>query len=68
MLHISSPFEPRHNNEEKRRLMLDRIVRFECEEAPGPSENHSWYVWNRRHHEPPTISYEGGRDDPPPQA
>jgi hypothetical protein len=38
-------------------VLLDRIVWFEREGAPGPSDNHAWYVWNRRHNGPPTIGY-----------
>jgi hypothetical protein len=38
-------------------VLLDRIVWFEREGAPGLSENHSWCVWNRRHQGPPTITY-----------
>jgi hypothetical protein len=38
-------------------VLLDRIVWFEREGAPGPSENHCWMIWNRRHRGPPTISY-----------
>ena len=38
-------------------VLLDRIVWFEREDAPGPSENHSWFIWNRRHNGPPTIRY-----------
>jgi hypothetical protein len=40
-------------------VLLDRITWFEREGASGPSENHSWYVWNRRHRGPPAISYAG---------
>jgi hypothetical protein len=36
-------------------VLLDRIVWFEREGAPGPSENHCWVIWNKRHHGPPTI-------------
>jgi hypothetical protein len=39
-------------------VLLDRIVWFEREGAPGPSENHAWFIWNARHKGPPTISYE----------
>jgi hypothetical protein len=38
-------------------VLLDRIVWFEREGAPGPSENHAWYIWNRQHRGLPTISY-----------
>jgi hypothetical protein len=38
-------------------VLLDRIVWFEREGAPGPSENHCWMIWNRRHRRPPTIAY-----------
>ena len=38
-------------------VLLDRIVWFEREGAPGPSENHAWYIWNARHRGSPTISY-----------
>jgi hypothetical protein len=37
-------------------VLLDRIVWFEREGTPGPSENHAWYIWNARHRGPPTIS------------
>ena len=42
---------------ERKIVLLDRIVWFEREGAPGPSENHAWFVWNRRHQGPPIISY-----------
>ena len=35
--------------------LLDWIVWFEGEGAAGASENHAWFVWNTRHHGPPTI-------------
>jgi hypothetical protein len=38
-------------------VLLHRIVWFECEGAPGPSENHCWAIWDRRHRGPPTIAY-----------
>jgi hypothetical protein len=39
-------------------VLLDRIEWFTRRKgAPGPSENHAWYVWNRRHRGPPTIGY-----------
>lgn len=38
-------------------VLLDRIVWFIKLDAPGPSENHAWFVWNRQHRGPPTISY-----------
>ena len=38
-------------------VLLDRVVWFECEGAPGPSENHRRCLWNKRHRGPPTISY-----------
>jgi hypothetical protein len=39
-------------------VLLDRIVWFEREGAPGPSENHSWFIWDkRRRGDPPTIRY-----------
>ena len=38
-------------------VLLDRVVWFECEGAPGPSANHCWCLWNKRHRGPPTISY-----------
>jgi hypothetical protein len=40
-------------------VLCNRIVWFECPGTPGPSENHAWYVWNRRHRGPATISYAG---------
>jgi hypothetical protein len=42
---------------ERKIVLLDRIVWFEREGAPGPSENHCWAVCNKRHRGPPTISY-----------
>jgi hypothetical protein len=39
-------------------ILLDRIVWFEREGAPGPSENHCWFLWDRRHRgRSPTIRY-----------
>jgi hypothetical protein len=38
-------------------VLLDRIVWFEREGAAGPSDNHAWFLWDRRPHGPPTISY-----------
>jgi hypothetical protein len=38
-------------------VLLDRITWFEREGAAGPSENHSWYILNKRHKGPPTIGY-----------
>jgi hypothetical protein len=38
-------------------VLLDRIIWFKREGAPGPSENHAWYIWNARHHGLPTIAY-----------
>lgn len=49
-------------------VLLDRIVWFDLEGAAGPSENHCWVIWNKRHHGPPTISYArraGSRFTPP---
>ena len=40
-------------------VLLRRIVWFEREGAPGPSENHCWCIWDRRHRGPPTIAYAG---------
>jgi hypothetical protein len=40
-------------------VLLDRIVWFEREGAPGPSENHAWFVWNQRFQGLPTIIYAG---------
>jgi hypothetical protein len=37
--------------------LLDRVTWFEREGAPGPSENHAWFIWNDRHQGPPTITY-----------
>jgi hypothetical protein len=42
-------------------VLLDRIVWFAREGASGPSENHCWLIWNRRHRGPPTIGYAGMR-------
>ena len=44
-------------------VLLDRIVWFEREGAPGPSDNHCWLIWNARHRGPPTISYAGKEAD-----
>lgn len=38
-------------------VLLDRIIWFPREGAAGPSENHCWCLWNKRHGGPPTISY-----------
>jgi hypothetical protein len=38
-------------------VLLHRIVWFECEDAAGPSENHCWALWDRRHRGPATIAY-----------
>jgi hypothetical protein len=38
-------------------ILLRRIVWFECEGAPGPSENHCWVIWDKRHRGPATIAY-----------
>jgi hypothetical protein len=38
-------------------VLLHRIVWFEREGAPGPSENHAWFVWDRRRRGPATIAY-----------
>jgi hypothetical protein len=38
-------------------VLLRRNVWFEREGAPGPSENHAWFVWDRRHRGPATIGY-----------
>jgi hypothetical protein len=43
-------------------VLLNRVVWFEREGAPGPSENHSWFIWDRRHHGPPTIRYATKQD------
>jgi hypothetical protein len=40
-------------------VLLDRIVWFEREGASGPSDNHAWYLWDKRHRGPPTINYAG---------
>ena len=40
-------------------VLLDRIVWFEREGGAEPSENHAWYVFDKRHHGPPTIAYAG---------
>jgi hypothetical protein len=37
--------------------LLDRITWFERPEAPGPSDNHAWFLWNARHRGLPTIKY-----------
>jgi hypothetical protein len=37
-------------------VLTERIVWFEPPIA-GPSENHAWYIWSRRHKGSPTISY-----------
>jgi hypothetical protein len=38
-------------------VLLHRIVWFEREGANGPSDNHCWLIWDRRHRGPPTIAY-----------
>jgi hypothetical protein len=38
-------------------VLLHRIIWFEHEGAPGPSENHAWFVWDRRHRGPATVTY-----------
>jgi hypothetical protein len=38
-------------------ILLDRIVWFPREGKAGPSENHAWYLWDRRHQGAPTIRY-----------
>jgi hypothetical protein len=40
-------------------VLLNRIVWFERKGAAGPSDNHAWYIWNKRHRGSPTISYAG---------
>jgi len=30
--------------------------------APGPSENHAWFIWNAQHRGPATISYASKSD------
>jgi hypothetical protein len=46
-------------------VLLDRVVWFEREGAPGPSENHCWAIWDRRHRGPPTIAYAGNELNAP---
>lgn len=43
-------------------VLLRRIVWFEREGAPGPSENHCWLIWDRHHRGPPTIAYAGNNE------
>jgi hypothetical protein len=43
-------------------VLLDRIVWFEREGAPGPSENHCWMIWNAQHRGAATISYASKSD------
>jgi hypothetical protein len=38
-------------------VLLDRIVWFERPGAAGPSDNHSWYLWDKRHSGPPMLCY-----------
>jgi hypothetical protein len=38
-------------------VLLNSITWFEREGAAGPSDNHAWFIWNKRHHGPPAISY-----------
>ena len=38
--------------------LFDRIIWFERHGANGPSDNHAWFLWNKRHRGEPTISYE----------
>jgi hypothetical protein len=39
-------------------VLLDRITWFEREGAAGPSDNHAWFIWNRRFSGLPTIIYD----------
>jgi hypothetical protein len=48
-----------HPNFAQKIVLLHRIVWFELEGAPGPSENHCWLIWDSRHRGPPTIAYTG---------
>jgi len=41
-------------------VLLDRIMWFPGD--LGPSTNHAWFIWNRRHCGPPTIGYAGKPD------
>jgi hypothetical protein len=45
-------------------VLLHRIVWFEREGPAGPSENHCWLIWDRRHRGPPTIAYAGNGEAP----
>jgi hypothetical protein len=38
-------------------VLLDRIVWFAREGAPGPSDNHCWAIWNKRHIGPAIVAY-----------
>ena len=40
-------------------VLLRRIVWFKREGGAEPSENHAWFIWDKRHHGPPTIAYAG---------
>jgi hypothetical protein len=40
-------------------VLLDRIMWFPGD--VGPSTNHAWFIWDKRHRGPATISY-GGED------
>jgi hypothetical protein len=44
-------------------VLIDRVEWFPRKGAAGPSENHAWYLWDRRHHGLPTHSY--ARKEPP---
>jgi hypothetical protein len=41
-------------------VLLDRIMSFPGN--VGPSTNHAWFIWNRRHRGPATIGYAGKLD------
>jgi hypothetical protein len=49
-------------------VLLHRIVWFEHEGAPGPSENHCWAIWDHRHCGSPTIAYAGNGEPKSPRA
>lgn len=40
-------------------VLLHRIVWFDREGAPQPSENHCWAIWDKQHRGLPTIAYAG---------
>lgn len=40
-----------------KKLVLTRRIRWFENSSGSPSFNHAWYLWNARHHGPPTLAY-----------